>query len=197
MGSNKLYLFDFDGTLTRKDSMIEFAKFVNPTLLFYIKAILFVPIYLLLTFKIIDNQTAKRFFLTIFIQQHTKQQLESFSEEFAIYFKKYIKTSANEYLNALRDQNDVTVVIVSSSLDLWLSPIAKQLGFACICTKAIFENDKFNGIQTNCYGKQKVLRIKEHYTLTNFDSIFAFGDSKGDKEMLDIATQKHYKFFSK
>ncbi len=191
----ELYLFDFDGTISSKDSMISYAKFINSNPVFYLKSILFGPIYLLLLLKIIDNQSAKNIFLKIFIGKYSKQELESTSEKFAIYFKKHIKPSALNYLNNLKVLDNMAYVIVSSSLDIWLLPIANDLGLPCICTKAIYKNGKYHGMETNCYGMQKVLRIKEKYTLEKFQNIVAFGDSKGDKEMLEIATQKHYMFF--
>ena len=48
----------------------------------------------------------------------------------------------------------------------------------------------------NCLGPQKVVRIKEKYDLSDFDEIFAYGDTSGDKEMLEIADKKHYRYFS-
>ena len=46
-----LYLFDFDGTLTNKDSMLEYVKFINKNRLeYFLKNILFIPIYLIFLF---------------------------------------------------------------------------------------------------------------------------------------------------
>jgi len=41
---------------------------------------------------------------------------------------------------------------------------------------------------------EKVLRIKEKYDLKEFEKIFAYGDSKGDREMLALAHEGYYKW---
>ncbi|MEW6528158.1 MAG: haloacid dehalogenase-like hydrolase [Spirochaetota bacterium] len=46
----------------------------------------------------------------------------------------------------------------------------------------------------NCYGPQKVKRIKEIYNLYDYQKIYAYGDSKGDKEMLAIADERIYRW---
>ncbi|MCZ6166669.1 hypothetical protein O6B35_01880 [Campylobacter ureolyticus] len=48
----------------------------------------------------------------------------------------------------------------------------------------------------NCYAKEKVRRIKETFDLSKFDKIIAYGDSRGDKEMIEFADEGYYKFFN-
>jgi phosphoserine phosphatase len=48
----------------------------------------------------------------------------------------------------------------------------------------------------NCHGDEKVVRIKEVYDLTNYNIIAAYGDTGGDKPMLELADQAHYRPFS-
>ncbi|HEU5146872.1 MAG TPA: haloacid dehalogenase-like hydrolase, partial [Chryseosolibacter sp.] len=45
----------------------------------------------------------------------------------------------------------------------------------------------------NCYGDEKVCRIKEEFDLPSFERIIAYGDSSGDREMLQLANESHYK----
>ena len=63
--------------------------------------------------------------------------------------------------------------------------------------RCAFKNRKFYGIDgENCSGPEKIRRIKEILNLQDFDKIYAFGNSKGDKEMLSIADHKFFKFFN-
>jgi phosphatidylglycerophosphatase C len=58
-----------------------------------------------------------------------------------------------------------------------------------------------NGVVTgkidgkNCNGKEKAKRIKQAINLNEYDSIYAYGDSAGDKQMLALATYTYYKNF--
>ncbi|GAG97863.1 unnamed protein product, partial [marine sediment metagenome] len=52
-----------------------------------------------------------------------------------------------------------------------------------------------NLLPRNCYGIEKVNRVQETYTLSQYEYIYAYGDSHGDKEMLSIANERYYKNF--
>ena len=66
-----------------------------------------------------------------------------------------------------------------------------------IATKLASENNRLTGkfATKNCSGVEKLNRIKENYNLDNYKTIYAYGNSKGDKEMLTIADKKFYKYF--
>ena len=41
---------------------------------------------------------------------------------------------------------------------------------------------------------RKVERIREHYNLNRFPVVYAYGDTADDKEMLDLAHRKYYRW---
>ena len=42
---------------------------------------------------------------------------------------------------------------------------------------------------------EKVRRVKERYNLDDYDHIYAYGDSRGDKELLELADEGFYQPF--
>jgi phosphoserine phosphatase len=46
----------------------------------------------------------------------------------------------------------------------------------------------------NCSGKEKVRRIEEQYDVKSFGYIYAYGDTPGDKAMLDLANERYYRW---
>jgi phosphoserine phosphatase len=52
-------------------------------------------------------------------------------------------------------------------------------------------------IGNNCYGPEKVRRIQELFPDRKQYKLIAFGDSKGDRELLAYADESHYKPFRK
>jgi hypothetical protein len=50
-------------------------------------------------------------------------------------------------------------------------------------------------IAANCYGQEKVTRICAELDLSEYNSIYAYGDSSGDKPMLALADKAFYKPF--
>jgi HAD superfamily hydrolase (TIGR01490 family) len=89
------------------------------------------------------------------------------------------------------------VVIVSASIECWLAPWCKKNGFELLATKLEVKNGVVTGnlLGSNCFGIEKVNRIKDKYDLSQFNYIYAYGDSKGDIQMLDLANESFYKPF--
>ena len=89
------------------------------------------------------------------------------------------------------------VIIVSASLVSWLKPWCDKNKVALIATQPNFsKTDKFDGFNgENCHGKEKATRITEQYSLEKYTSIYAYGDSGGDIQMLALADVSEYKPF--
>ena len=90
------------------------------------------------------------------------------------------------------------VVIVSASVDLWFQSWCKQLGLELLSTELTFAEGVFNGTYSrpNCYGIEKVKRIREKYDLSCYDKIYAYGDSRSDQFMMELAHESFFKPFS-
>lgn len=103
---------------------------------------------------------------------------------------------------------------MSASIDNWVRPFFKVRGLdgvRVLGTQIEVIDGRLTGKfkSNNCYGEEKVHRICEALTTTaayaygtpslSFDrtqyDIEAFGDSRGDKEMLAFADKGHYKPF--
>ena len=89
------------------------------------------------------------------------------------------------------------VVIVSASFDCYLSIWCTVLGADLIATKMETKDSRLTGklATKNCYGEEKIRRIKEKYDLNNYEYIYAYGDTKGDLPLKTIANEFHYKPF--
>lgn len=194
----RLYLFDFDGTISTKDSMIFFFYFIHPKFIFFIKSIysfLYVVIFFL---GVRSKEETKSKVLEIFLGEFSKNELMSLAKNFVPYFSKFLRESSKDYIknNVNNDPSNVEGYIVSASMDIWIDPIASHLNLKAISTKSLFINDRFSGIKgRNCNNQEKVIRIKEEIDLDKFDLILAFGNSKADKDMLGLADEKFYNYF--
>lgn len=192
----KLYLFDFDGTLTYKDTMFMYLKFYNP-LLYRISFAKHIPLFILLKLKLADAEKVKKSFISSILKGQKKTKIE---EKANLFFKENFPTVFRE--NALEfiqniDRHHVDSYTVSASLDIWVRPFAEKLNLKLIATEAEFENGIFTGnfSTPNCNGIEKVNRVKEAITDKKYDKIIAFGDTSGDQPMLKYAKESYYKFF--
>ena len=94
-------------------------------------------------------------------------------------------------------QKNIQVVVVSASPENLVEPWCRQNQLTCIATRLEIKDNALSGnIEgKNCYGEEKVVRIREQYDITGFKEIYAYGDSNGDKAMLAIATSAHFRPF--
>ena len=90
-----------------------------------------------------------------------------------------------------------TVVVISASMDIWLKSWCEKKKIELIATHLEVKEGVVTGrlASSNCYGPEKVNRIKSEIELASYPYIYAYGDSRGDAEMLAIAHEKYYRHF--
>lgn len=192
----KLYCFDFDGTLTYRDTMFSFLKFYNSKR-FYFQLVKHIPLFILLKFRLLDPAMVKRSFISGVLKKGLKQEIEekanSFFEE---NFPKIIRNNALDFIHQI-DRKNTECFIVTASLDIWVKPFAEHFKMKLIATKAEYIDGRFSGkfLTKNCNGEEKVSRIKQEIEGQKFDKIIAFGDTEGDLAMLKFSNEGHFKFF--
>lgn len=192
----KFYFFDFDGTITYKDTMFLFLKFSNPRK-YFIQYLKHIPLFILLKIKLLDAEPVKKSFIASILKGKRKSDLEQMATRF---FEKYYPTLIRK--NALdfiknRDTAQSEFFLVTASLDIWVKPFAEHWGATLLSTEALYENEVFTGeFRTkNCNGKEKVNRILQEISGKKYNKTIAFGDTSGDREMLGWADEGHFRFF--
>jgi len=191
--------FDFDGTITNKDSLGEFIKFAIGRKAYYKGLFLLAPILVAYKAKIISNSYAKEKLIYHFFKKWDTNSFRKIAENYAkVEIDKIVRKKARSRIQWHLKQNH-QVVVVSASLACWLEPWCRQNGLELISTRLKVSSDnkivwKFEG--KNCYGDEKVKRILDAYNLDNFQSIYAYGDSVGDKPMLRLADKSFYRPFT-
>ena len=192
----KLYLFDFDGTLTYKDTMFLYLKFYNSTK-FYVQFLKHIPLFVLLKLKLADAEKVKKSFISSILKGESRAKIDKKAQSFFEKFERDIfRKNALEFIQNI-DRTQTECYIVSASLDIWVKPFAEKLNIKLLATQAEFENDVFTGnfIGKNCNGPEKVKRIIEAVKGRKFDKTIAFGDTSGDREMLAWADESQFEFF--
>lgn len=195
----QIAFFDFDGTITYKDSLLEIAKYQKGKIAWLIGMLVLLPRLIAMKLKLIPNAVMKEHYLTYFFGGISVNRFQEMCAEFQkACFTKLIRPAAITEIRR-HQQNGTPVVLVSASPENWLKGWCRENNITCIATRLQVENGSITGKidGKNCYGPEKVNRIKELYKLDTYDQIFCYGDSGGDREMLQIATEAHYKPFRK
>ena len=93
-------------------------------------------------------------------------------------------------------RNQGEVYVVSASVDNWVQPFLPHV--VVVGTQLEVADGLLTGrfSTRNCYGIEKVNRVKQFLTAPRSQYyIIAFGDSRGDNEMLNYADEAHYQPF--
>lgn len=194
----RIAAFDFDGTITRKDTLIEFLRFTGGSAQFYAVFTLYFPLLVLMKLKLYSNQKAKE---KIFAHYFKAMPIEQFDDLCRRFFEQkgpsLIYAEAKAQIAKHKAQGD-EIVIISASIENWVCHFAKALkADKLLATKVEVQEGMLTGrfLTANCYGKEKVNRLLSAYPERDKYNLIAYGDSRGDKELLQFADEQHYKQF--
>ena len=189
MEKRTIAVFDFDGTLTTKDTLLEFIKYACGKRRFLLGFLLYSPLLVLMKLHLYPNWKAKQKVFAYFFKgweyRHFKSLGQSFAEE--------IEKMRNELVirkmeNHLRHSD--TVYVISASINEWVRPWCEQMGVKGVITTEIEVKGRHvtgRFLTHNCYGREKVSRLLRAEPERESYYLYAYGDSRGDKELMEYA----------
>lgn len=189
--------FDFDGTVTYKDTLLPFLIEIggiskalgnltreSPYLAGYVMG--FVP-----------RQKAKEAILTRYFQGMPIDQINDLGKKFASgKLNRLVRPEALQRIKWHQSQGH-RCILISASLDVYLSPWSSQHGFQDIITSRLDVDFKGKAtgrlIGANCWGPEKSRRLEELLGPRESYLLYVYGDSRGDKEILSMADYAFYR----
>ena len=173
-------VYDFDGTIYKKDSTVQFYLFClkrNPLLIRYIFVQLWY--FVIYVFSLVDKKRFKQGFFSFL---KGIKDVDMLVDEFW--------KSNTKHINAwYLDQKKQTDVIISASPEFLLLPIAKTLGVGKLIASKV---DKNTGafLSENCYGEEKVKRFLDECSDEIIDSFYS--DSLSDLPLAKMSKAAYF-----
>ena len=184
--------FDFDGTLTKKDSFIEFIKFCKGTTIFFLNLPYLTFLWLAAKLRIITVDGAKEKVFYRFFKGLSINEFNLKSRSFSSKIDLFLRQEALQTINSFKKPNH-EIIIVSASIENWIKPWAvKNEIDDVVATQIEVDKDGFlTGyfLSKNCKGKEKVLRILNKFPNRESYKLISFGNSKGDKELIEFSNK--------
>jgi HAD superfamily hydrolase (TIGR01490 family) len=187
----KVYAFDFDGTLTTCDTLLAFIRYAKGTPAFVRGFLRHAHLLVLMKLRLYPNWKAKQKVFSYFFKGMDLEAFDSLCQRFAADNRSLLRPKGLQLI-AQAQEEGADVLIVSASIDNWVQPFfphVKVLG-----TQIEIKDGCLTGrfLTKNCYGQEKVNRILALYPDRNTYHLTAYGDSRGDKELLAFADESHY-----
>ena len=189
--------FDFDGTLTIRDSFTEFLRWRAGPGAWALGLVKLAPAVAAYA-RDRDRGRIKAASVKEFLKGVDRHTLEAEAERFAEeIWPRFMRPDALKVWNDWGERG-AHRVIVTASPSTTVAPFARKLGAeALLGTEFIFDSqDRITGdfAGPNCRGEEKVRRLKSAYG-DDMTLIAAYGDTSGDTEMLAMAQQPGFRVF--
>lgn len=191
-------VFDFDHTITDRDSLLPFLFFVQGFWKTFYFLFLLIPSFLTYLIGYLSRQKMKERILQRFIGGRSFKEIENLGKEYAdTQLDHYLKPKALKRL-AWHQSLGHRCLLVSASLEFYLIPWAKRHGFEAVLGSRLEVSSsgivigKLIGL--NCWGAEKERRLLDYWDHKKPAQLYVYGDSRGDQEMLALA---HFPFYRK
>ena len=192
-------VFDVDGTLLRGDCLWLAARRSRGPLKQWVAALACLPWLIGWQLKLVSTGRFKQQAIAAF------QICEGFNRaeahglgvaDWLTELRGQLQPEALERLRRHQSRGD-RVLLCSASPRMLLQPLADWLGVELLCTELQRSDGHWQPrlASANCKGPEKILRLREHLGALEDLVIEAYGDSKGDRELLQAATRPHYRSF--
>ena len=193
----QLFAFDFDGTLTTRDTLIAFIRYACGTPRFLLGFLLHAPLLVLMKLRLYSNGKAKQRLFSWFFRGMPIETFDALCQSFASTHRHLLRPETVRLLQQALSEG-AEVLIVSASIDNWVQPFFSTFHlppstFHVLCTQIEVIDGRLSGcfLTPNCYGQEKVRRILALHPDRSAYRLTAYGDSRGDRELLAFADEAH------
>ncbi|WP_417662714.1 HAD family hydrolase [Pseudomonas sp.] len=192
-----LSVFDFDGTLTRRDSFVPFLRFAFGKLEFIRRIFTLAIPSVHFLFRRMNRDELKAHLIAKFLTGVEVEWIEQKALDFCNRYWTRLMRPSGLLSVAAEIEAGAEVTLCSASPALVLTPFARRLGIKLIAT----ELEVVDGVLTgrisgnNCRCENKVIRLEAVYGLLSEYRLRAWGDTRGDLELLAAAQDAHWRHF--
>lgn len=174
--------FDFDKTLTKKDTLFGFYKAAHGSgWLFELKRTVLLGLAVAYKFKALSNTSLKQAGIWLFLRGKGEQEIKEAAKKYALTIE-WNTIYRNHFLSLPASQR----VVVSASFEEYLRPLFPDSEF--FGSKLRYEKGRVAGLERNLYGKTKVEVLKD----CGYQSFAAvYSDSKVDTPLFGLGEKAY------
>ena len=201
---HRIYVFDFDGTITTRDTFALFLRYYAGTSRWLVNIIRLLPTFIRYKSGLIDRHAVKKAVIHRFFAGKSAKDVNLRATQFAKdIIPALIRPAAQRRLDALLAHPDCgaeSLYICSASIGPYLRAWAGSSGIHTnhvMATELAVNEDRITGELKgyNVWGENKVRRIFDQFAPHSVEIVEAYGDTRGDQEMLHAAKASFFQPF--
>ncbi len=195
--ASSLVVFDFDGTITFRDSFLEFIRFTHGSWLLWWG--LFKHSYSILLYYLgrYPNDRLKEKIFAHFYKGLSQEQLETWGKTFAN--ERLLEICRPKALQCLawHQEQGHRIIVLSASAAIWIGTWCEQRELELIATQWEWQaglcTGRING--SNCWGPEKWRRLCEKIDLADYSHSYGYGDHSADRYFLQHLQETYFRTF--
>ncbi|MFP7723268.1 HAD family hydrolase [Lysobacter sp. A3-1-A15] len=190
-----LALFDFDGTITTRETFPDFVRRAVPPGRQRWGGALLAPLVAGYRLGLVPGTTVRAAIVRIGLKGLPWVELEAHGEAFARQvLAQALRVDAMRRVDWHRERGD-TVVVVSGALDAYLRPWCESHALPVLCSALEVSDGRLTGRYDGpqCVLEEKARRVRANYDPGRFERIHAYGDTPEDAPLLAMAHERWYR----
>ena len=191
-----LALFDFDGTITSAPTYPAFVRFAVSRRRQVLGSVVLAPTLSAYHLGFLSDRSVRTAISRVAFWKDEPGRLRTAGARYAReVLPQWVRPEALERIEWHRARGD-RVVVVSAALDVYLRPWCEMQHIEAICTELEVHSGRCTGgyAAGDCCGAEKSRRVRDRLRLTDYDVIYAYGDTEEDREMLQLASRRFYRW---
>lgn len=190
-----LALFDFDSTITIRDTFADFIRYAAPPSRRLWGNALLLPVFVGYRLGIVSGHVIRASAVRVGLAGLPEAEARACGERFASeMLETLLRPEVMARIDEHRQRGD-RVVVVSGALDLYLEPWCRRHGLEVLCSTLAVHQGRLTGAYrgAQCVAEEKARRVRAALTLTHYAAIHAYGDSPDDHALLRLAHHASYR----
>ncbi|MDR6989977.1 HAD family hydrolase [Luteimonas sp. 3794] len=190
-----LALFDFDGTITTRDTLPDFLRYAIPPRRLRLGKLLFALPVMAYKLKLLPVSVLRTLLVRYAFGGLPQPEVEAAGRRFAAtVLPPLVRPEMQARIDAHRERGD-TVVVVSAGFDVYLAPWCEAQGVELVCSSMEARDGHMTGryAGAQCAAEEKVRRVRERYDMTAYREVHAHGDTHEDRALLRLAHMATYR----
>lgn len=190
-----LALFDFDGTITVNDTFSAFLPLAVSPRRMLLGRIVLAPVILGYKLGLVSAPLIRTLASAFAFRGLDEAALRAAGERYACEtLPGFVRPQALERIRWHKARGD-RVVVVSASLDVYLDAWCRLHGLELICNELEVSGGRMTGrMRDGDLGAFKSRLVLDRYRLGEYVDIYAYGDTREDEPMLELASHRFYRW---